>query len=378
MLLELFITLLLIHSQVLGDTSSSEEDENVSNEHEDDHKKSSSHSDHWDYHNQRSWLSAFTDCGGKSQSPIDIVTREVTYDPRLPAIKLDGYDLSGHPELTLQNNGHTLQLQLPNTMRIVKGFDQVYLAAQLHFHWGNTEVPGSEHTIDNVHFPAEIHVVHYNSKYASIKEAASKPDGLAVLGAFIGIGLHENENYEKILSVIKDVSTEESDTKITSFNVRHLLPDSLEKFYRYTGSLTTPPCYQSVNWTMFNDTITVSRKQLAALEETLKAGHNQRLSQNFRTPQNLYGRQVLASFLTSHTANAGGSSETNTFSRTRATGTQDGLTRGDILAIAFGVLFALTLLFFSMYAYRQRQKHSKSNPDSRQNVIYKPATKEDV
>lgn len=49
-----------------------------------------------------------------------------------------------------------VQLNLPNTMRIVKGFDQVYLAAQLHFHWGNTEVPGSEHTIDNVHFPAEV------------------------------------------------------------------------------------------------------------------------------------------------------------------------------------------------------------------------------
>ncbi|KAF4081884.1 hypothetical protein AMELA_G00145530 [Ameiurus melas] len=360
MLFELFITLLLINSKVLGDTSSSEEEEeNVNNEHEDEHKKSSSHSDHWGYRDQRSWQSAFADCNGKSQSPIDIVTRDVSYDPSLPDIKVQGYDLSDQRELTLKNNGHTLQLQLPNTMRIVEGFDQIYLAAQLHFHWGNTEVPGSEHTIDNVHFPAEIHVVHYNSKYDSIKEAASKQDGLAVLGAFIGIGLHENENYEKILSVIKDVSTEESDTKIPSFNVRHLLPNSLKKFYRYSGSLTTPPCFQSVNWTIFNDTITVSRKQLAALEETLKAGHNQSLSRNFRAPQNLYGRRVLASFPNSHTASGG-------------------LSRGDILAIAFGALFALTLLCFSMYAYRQRQQHSKYNPDSRQNVIYKPATKDDV
>lgn len=40
MLLELFITLLLVHSQVSGNTSSSEEEENVSNEHEDEHEKS--------------------------------------------------------------------------------------------------------------------------------------------------------------------------------------------------------------------------------------------------------------------------------------------------------------------------------------------------
>lgn len=41
-------------------------------------------------------------------------------------------------------------------MRIMRGFDHVYVAAQLHFHWGTTEVPGSEHTIDHVHFPAEV------------------------------------------------------------------------------------------------------------------------------------------------------------------------------------------------------------------------------
>lgn len=49
-----------------------------------------------------------------------------------------------------------VKLSLPSSMRIVRGFDQVYVAAQLHFHWGTTEVPGSEHTIDNVHFPAEV------------------------------------------------------------------------------------------------------------------------------------------------------------------------------------------------------------------------------
>ena len=49
-----------------------------------------------------------------------------------------------------------VQLSLPGSMRVVSGFDRIYHAAQLHFHWGSVEEPGSEHTIDNVHFPAEV------------------------------------------------------------------------------------------------------------------------------------------------------------------------------------------------------------------------------
>uniref|UniRef100_A0A8C1U9C6 Carbonic anhydrase IX n=1 Tax=Cyprinus carpio TaxID=7962 RepID=A0A8C1U9C6_CYPCA len=116
-----------------------------------------------------------------------------------------------------------------------------------------------------------IHVVHYNSKYADLIEAASKADGLAVLGGFI-------------------------DTEIPGFNVRHLLPDSLDRFYRYNGSLTTPPCFQTVSWTVFNDSIRVSRRQ-----DTLKTEHNMLLSKNFRAPQLLHGRKVLASFHTEST-----------------------------------------------------------------------------
>ncbi|XP_016114095.1 carbonic anhydrase 9-like [Sinocyclocheilus grahami] len=262
----------------------------------------------------------------------------------------------------------SVQLSLPSSMRIMRGFDQVYIAAQLHFHWGTKEIPGSEHTIDHVHFPAEIHVVHYNSKYADLIEAASKADGLAVFGGFIGIGLHDNDNYEKILSALTDISKEESDTEIPGFNVRHLLPDSLDRFYRYSGSLTTPPCFQTVSWTLFNDSIRVSRRQLAALEDTLKTEHNKLLSKNFRAPQLLHGRKVLASF---HAESATGKAR-----GAPAPETQDNKimeSSGHILAIIFGVLFAVTLLVFSMYTYRQQKHYSKLKKDSKLNVVYKPA-----
>ncbi|KAK2871534.1 hypothetical protein QQF64_002739 [Cirrhinus molitorella] len=359
--------LLILHLQVLVIASSSSAEEDGSSEREAEHSKGSSHQHHWGYHDQELWLSAFEHCSGKSQSPINIDTDKVSYDPKLPPLKLEGYDLTGSTALTLINNGHTLQLSLPSSMRIMRGFDQVFVAAQLHFHWGTKEVPGSEHTIDNVHFPAEIHVVHYNTKYANLAEAARKADGLAVLGGFIGIGLHDNDNYEKIMSALSDISIEESDTEIPGFNVRHLLPDSLDRFYRYNGSLTTPPCFQTVSWTVFNDSIRVSRRQLAALEDTLKTEHNKLLSKNFRAPQLLHGRKVLASFHTGRTLGK---------AKALPAETEDSNTMessGHILTIVFGALFAVTLLVFSVYTYRQRKKYSKFKKDSKQNVIYKPA-----
>ncbi|XP_043106351.1 carbonic anhydrase 14 [Puntigrus tetrazona] len=362
--------LLVLHLQVLvvASSSSAEEDESSAR---DVQSKGSSHQHHWGYHDQDAWLSAFEHCNGKSQSPVNIDAHKVFYDPRLSPINLEGYDLTGSPALTLINNGHTLQLSLPGSMRITKGFDHVYVAAQLHFHWGTKEVPGSEHTIDRVHFPAEIHVVHYNSKYANLTEAASKADGLAVLGGFIGIGLHDNDNYEKILSVLTDISTEESDTEIPGFNVRHLLPDSLDRFYRYNGSLTTPPCFQTVSWTLFNNSIRVSRRQLAALEDTLKTEHNKLLSKNFRAPQLLHGRKVLASFRAGSTTRIANEAP---ISETQDKNTME--SNGHFLAIIFGLLFAITLLVFSVYTYRQRKKYSKFKKDSKQNVIYKPAAVE--
>lgn len=385
MRLKIFLHLLLVHSLVLSLSSSSEEDAGSSEKESGEHSSKGASHGHWGYEDQEAWHAAFLDCSGKSQSPIDIDTKTVIYDSRLPPIALEGYDLTGGSSHMLQNNGHTLQLSLPNTMRIVSGFDNVYLAAQLHFHWGTIEVPGSEHTVDDVHFPAEIHVVHYNSKYANLSEAASKPDGLAVLGGYIGVGLLENENYERILSVLTDISTEESNTEIPGFNVRHLLPKNLERFYRYNGSLTTPPCFQTVNWTLFNDTITVSRRQLAALEDTLKVGHSQQLNKNFRAPQLLHGRRVLASFKDvfipeGRSGRAGPSvQETDTTNRQSASPSNPlGLSRGDILAIAFGALFGVTLLLFTAYAFQQRKKYSKIKKKSTQNVIYRPATKEEV
>ena len=51
-----------------------------------------------------------------------------------------------------------------------------------------------------------------------------------------------------------------------------MLPTDLTKFFRYPGSLTTPGCYESVNWTVFKDPVKISQHQVRYLVPRLNSG----------------------------------------------------------------------------------------------------------
>ncbi|XP_053746038.1 carbonic anhydrase 14 isoform X3 [Panthera pardus] len=137
-------------------------------------------------HGQDHWPASYPECGSNAQSPINIQTDSVTFDPELPTLQPHGYDQPGTEPLDLHNNGHTVQLSLPPTMYL-EGFPRKYVAAQLHLHWGETgSLGGSEHQINSEATAAELHIVHYDSdSYGSLSEAAPMPQGLAVLGILI-------------------------------------------------------------------------------------------------------------------------------------------------------------------------------------------------
>ena len=55
----------------------------------------------------------------------------------------------------------------------------------------------------------------------------------------------------------------EVDTNLT-MNAQDLLPRALDDYFTYSGSLTTPPCTESVRWIVLRRPVEVSKAQIAA------------------------------------------------------------------------------------------------------------------
>ncbi|XP_074090442.1 carbonic anhydrase 12 isoform X3 [Macrotis lagotis] len=309
----------------------------------------------WTYfgdNGEKAWPKSFPSCGGVSQSPIDFHSDILQYDSTLSPIELEGYNMSSNEQFILTNNGHSVKLDLSPDM-FIKGLGPRYKATELHLHWGNQNNPhGSEHTVDGKHFAAELHIVHYNSdKYPDVSTAKDKSDGLAVLAVLIEIGSF-SPSYDKIFSHLQDVKYKDQKVQIPGLNIQELLPKNLDEYYRYQGSLTTPPCFPSVLWTVFRNPVQISQDQLLALETALYCTHIDdpspvEMTNNFRRVQKFDERLVRVSFQ-----------------------------KGIIFSVAIaGVLGVSVILALSVWFLR-RKKSSKK--EENKGVIYKPAVKKEA
>ncbi|XP_060725381.1 carbonic anhydrase 14 isoform X1 [Tachysurus vachellii] len=253
---------------------------------------------------QSEWPGLFPECGGSSQSPINVDTSTLQYDASLPELQPLGYEQYGHEPFTLSNNGHTVEMQLPSWMGVA-GLPWHFSAVQLHLHWGNGVgvATGSEHSIDKQRASAELHVVHYNSElFSNISEAKTQENGLAVLAVLIEAGEETNQAYANILNYLGRIRYAGQKVLIPAFDVESLLPRDRRRYFRYSGSLTTPPCHQSVLWTIFIEKTKISHSQLLKLETMLYisspgSANPKKLQDNYRTTHPLNNRTVLSSFI---------------------------------------------------------------------------------
>ncbi|KAM5140322.1 carbonic anhydrase 6-like [Mantella aurantiaca] len=221
------------------------------------------------------------------------------YKSEMSLFELDGYDGPLRGSFKVSNNGHSVQIELPPTMKIKKGLPHVYTAVQMHLHWGglDLETSGSEHTIDGMRYMAELHIVHYNSElYKTFDEAKDKPEGLAVLAFLYEDGHFENTYYSEVISKLATIRYAGQTTEVKVLDPLAMLPENLENFYRYQGSLTTPPCTENVLWTVFDSKVLLSQNQIKLLENTLLDWHNKTLRNDYRHAQPLNDRIVQSSF----------------------------------------------------------------------------------
>ncbi|KAK3750792.1 hypothetical protein QZH41_018649 [Actinostola sp. cb2023] len=207
------------------------------------------------------WGHVSKDCDDRSQSPVNIDTSKVDIvgSGHVDRERVQFKELSSYAGGTLANNGHSLTFTVKEGGMTFKNpiNGQNYELAQIHFHFGCDDSVGSEHTVDGKHYPGEMHLVLFNTKYGDIDTAATKPDGLTVIAVFL-----EKDNYKVIISggrinVLTGFSMRAG--KISNegaeipFGVRlaNLVPGFVNGrlvYYSYQGSLTTPGCYQSVSW----------------------------------------------------------------------------------------------------------------------------------
>jgi carbonic anhydrase len=173
---------------------------------------------------------------GKSQSPINIVASS---DIDLLALKLDYKTKSG----TVIDNGHTVQVNIEagSTFTIEK---DIYELKQFHFH------TPSENNINAKSFPLEAHFVH-----------ATTDGKLAVVAVMFEEAKSNNAIISKIWSKFPLKEGKKSKLILSIEEIQALLPSNKD-YYKFTGSLTTPPCSEEVKWHVIKTPLTISKEQV--------------------------------------------------------------------------------------------------------------------
>jgi len=226
-------------------------------------------SEEWGYslaNGPKTWCKKFPIAAGKQQSPVDIQTSACIKDDTLKPIKVD---YSGVEIGEIANTGASWKAQVTGGKSSLSGGPlsekSNFVLEQFHAHWGSHDKVGSEHTVDGQMYAAELHLVHWDSaKYKSFGEAAAAPGGLAVLGMFLKVAdKATHTELEKLIKLLSFIPYKGQCVNIAdTINCANFLPANTS-YHTYDGSLTTPPCYESVNWIVFNEPILVSPQQMA-------------------------------------------------------------------------------------------------------------------
>jgi carbonic anhydrase len=195
---------------------------------------------------------------GRNQSPIDI---QATVDADLPPLELH-YAVGGDDEI---NNGHTVQVHYqPGSSITVDGRD--YALKQFHFH------APSENHIGGREYPLEAHLVH-----------ADADGNLAVIAVMFEEGAHNHALATAWQDMPERPGTHHE--LLTRASAEALLPAE-RGYYRFNGSLTTPPCSEGVVWLVMKQPVAAGADQIGQFARVM--GHP-----NNRPVQPLNARVVL-------------------------------------------------------------------------------------
>ncbi|CAF0965520.1 unnamed protein product [Adineta steineri] len=257
---------------------------------------------HWNYADEGPdvWSDLYPECDGTSQSPIDIDTTTTVYAPLTKFYFGSSYNVPQN--FLFMNNGHTLvghytgndASRLSFTGGGLKG---VFTFSSFHLHWGENYKSGSEHQVNGAKYSGEIHVIHTNRA----------TNQTAVLGMFIQSIKQVSRTHRKLRNLdtsttgnvtsaewIKYLSTvgqlkQVGQPVALNLTLGSLFTSNTKKYWRYSGSLTTPPCTEGIIWTIFRKPIIVSEDYFGLLRNNIYA-------KDYRSPQPINERTVFRSY----------------------------------------------------------------------------------
>ncbi|XP_071723231.1 alpha carbonic anhydrase 7-like [Rutidosis leptorrhynchoides] len=175
----------------------------------------------------------------------------------------------------LQNTGHNIMLKWESGAGSIVLSGTEYQLQQIHWH------SPSEHVLKGIRYNMEAHLVH-----------KSRDGKVAVISILYKFGQPDPflASLENHLKAVTDKTGAETVVGVTNPMSIHMESPG---FYRYIGSLTTPPCTENVIWTILTQVRTVSREQ----EDLIRIAANDESGTNARPLQPLNGRLVTLSKL---------------------------------------------------------------------------------
>uniref|UniRef100_A0AAG5DLM2 Alpha-carbonic anhydrase domain-containing protein n=1 Tax=Anopheles atroparvus TaxID=41427 RepID=A0AAG5DLM2_ANOAO len=177
-------------------------------------------------------------------SPIDLDVRWAQ-QIELAGMQWKNYDvLPASVELT--NTGETVSLSArwyPGSRPSICGgplANRRYVFSDLHFHWGRTALEGSEHTVDGLRMPLELHMVHFDKKLGDREAARSVPGGLLCVVYLFRLQPAASPFFAPIVAGLGRVLFPGSQVKLDPFPLSTLVHTFCDEYFLYWGSIRSP------------------------------------------------------------------------------------------------------------------------------------------
>jgi len=210
-------------------------------------------------------------CSGSKQSPVNINSAEHGCQPNAISYTFYNGDCTlGDYDFTVSDHG--LKASIENARcdkpkMLIPGVNKLYEFQQFHIH------TGCENKLDGMSCDVNLHMVHKAESITGVSPAKVNNDlpDLSVIDLMMQ-GVNEyHEEIDPLIQRWSEVSCSSGGCShalvneiINPFSPYSLIPTDTA-IYNFQGSLTTPPCWEVVNWNVAEKPVLISYKQVLAL-----------------------------------------------------------------------------------------------------------------